>query len=336
MKRILKSLISLTAFSILLSGCAHTPTGSPASGFFHEGITLFNTGRIDESAILFRRANAADPLFAPAYAMLGRVYLDKGDTYRAEMFFRKSLAIDNTKTEIYGWIGDIYWQEGDHDKAVDFYERCPKDDPHYAVLHYRLGMRAYQGGKPGDARIEFEKALNFPDYWGGHYGLGLLACSDGYYEDAIAHFKSARRDSAEAEIDYWLGKSYYNLGQGPQAFIYCKRYSNSDGAAGELKKEANKIADELEDKITDIEEGLLDTSLVIPFKLDNVAEVAVGIFDLDGNLVKYLFRGSITRGEYTMTWDGTTAGGEIAASGVYLGFVDSENRFDLFPILWKK
>jgi len=326
----------LIIIALLFIGCAHNPSGSPASGFFRQGMTLFNTGNIEQAAIEFRKANAADPLFAPAYSMLGRVYLDKGDTYRAEMFFRKSLALDDSNTEIYGWIGDIYWHEGNEEKAMEFYERCPDDDPHYAVLHFRIGMRAYQSGKSDDARSEFEKALRFPEYWGGHYGLGILACADGFYDEAIANFKKARNDSAECDISFWLGKSYLNLDKEPQAYLYYRRFCNNENADGELKKEAERTADLLESSITNPDSGTIDTSLVIPFRLETVTDLNVGVCDMEGQVVKYLFQGSITRGDYTLTWDGTTSDGDRADGGIYLGFIESNDDLEVYPIILQK
>ncbi len=323
------------AISIVLLSCAHMPSGSPAAGFYRQGMSLFNSGNIEKAAIEFRKANAADPMFAPAYAMLGRVYMDKGDTYRAEMFFRKALALDDSDTRIYGWIGDIYWNEGDHDEAMEYYERCPDDDPHYAVLHFRLGMRAFQEGRSSDARGEFLKSLKFPDFWGGHYGLGLLECADGFYEQAIENFSKVHSDSADCELSYWMGKSYYNLGKEPEAYLYFKRFCETADNC-EMKKEAERAAEEIEEIITNPDSGLIDTSMVIPFILSNVSDLSVGICDMNGRVVKYLFRGSITKGDYTLEWDGTTSEGESATDGVYLGFVDCDEGLEVYPILLDK
>jgi len=326
----------LVVVGAFFAGCAHTRSGSPAAAFVREGLTFFNTGRFDEAAILFRKANAADPYYAPAYTFLGRIYQVRGDTYRAEMFYRKALALDDTATEIYGWIGDIYWEDGDTARAVEFYERCPSDDPHYAVLHYRLGMRAFQSGRSRTAREEFEKALVFPDYWGGHYGIGLLKAIDGRFEEAIEHLEAAECDSTEPELIYWLAKSYYQLGREPEAYLYYRRYSSLETADDELKREAEKTADELEDKITRGEGVTLDTSYVIPFIVEKNTDLSVGIYDIDGRLVKTLFRGCITRGDYTLTWDGTDADGNVVDHGIYLGFVDDDRGIALRPMLWNK
>jgi len=323
-------------FIALFFACAHISTESPAAGFVREGISLFNAGKIDESAIFFRRAYAADPLFAPAYMWLGRVYLEQGDDYRAEMFFRKSLSLDASRTEIFGWIGDIYWAQNDTTRALEYYSKCPKDNPHYSVLHFRLGMREYQSGNARAARAEFEKALAHPDFWGAHFGLGLIAFSDGEFEKATVFFHQADRLCAEPEVKYWLGKSYRMRGRSAEAYFYFTRYANSGCHEGdELCPQAVEHAEELKDAVLG-PECEPDTMLVIPFKVKEQDVVDVGVFDTDGNLVKSLFTGWITKGEYTLTWNGMNADGEPVENGLYLGCIEREFDISLLPMLLNK
>jgi len=46
-------------------------------------------------------------------------------------------------------------------------------------------------------------------------------------------------------------------------------------------------------------------------------QVTVLVFTLDGDVVKALHRGRLAAGTYTMTWDGTNAGGNPVARGMY-------------------
>jgi fibronectin-binding autotransporter adhesin len=43
----------------------------------------------------------------------------------------------------------------------------------------------------------------------------------------------------------------------------------------------------------------------------------VQVFDLAGDLVAMLFRGSRTAGEHLLMWDGRNSAGKIVAPGVY-------------------
>ena len=333
MSLIHKTIFAAALLFIFAMSCAHAPSGSPAAPLVREGRSLFNAGKIDESANFFRRAYGLDPTYAPAYMMLGRVYLEKDDTYRAEMFFRKSLALDDSNSEIYGWLGDIYWTEGDTAEAFEFYEKCPRDDPHYAILHYRLGMRAFQNGNRNRAREEFEKALSRPEYWGGHYGMGRLAFSRGKYDEAIGYLMQADTPEAEPEVMYWLARSFEETGRFPEAYLYYVQFENrSHGAKKEMVNRAAKGAECLYDSVFACETRPPDTCLIIPFDMETPSDLFVGIYDAEGRLIKMLFDGWITTGEYSMDWDGYLKSGERAQCGYYLGLVDFGDSLDLVPL----
>ncbi len=327
--------LSYALILIFFAGCAHIPTESPAAGLVREGTSLFNSGKLDEAAVLFRKAYSADPMFAPAYSMLGRVYLEKADSYRAEMFFRKALALDPSKAEIYGWIGDIYWAEGDTAGALEQYSKCPKGDPHYPILHFRIGMREYQNGRLPSAREEFNKALADPEYWGGHYGLGLIAFTEGNFTESSVLFHRAEHAGAEPNVKYWLAKSYRMQNRDQEAYFYFKQFSNTFGGECDLCPEADQTADDLKDAIL-AQPATIDTSLVIPFKVQNQDVLEVGVFDIDGNLIKSLFTGWITKGEYSLKWNGENADGKPAKNGVYIGCIERECDLQLMPMLLEK
>ncbi len=46
-------------------------------------------------------------------------------------------------------------------------------------------------------------------------------------------------------------------------------------------------------------------------------QVTVLVFTLDGDVVKSLHRGRMAVGTYTLTWDGSNAGGNPVARGIY-------------------
>jgi photosystem II stability/assembly factor-like uncharacterized protein len=56
----------------------------------------------------------------------------------------------------------------------------------------------------------------------------------------------------------------------------------------------------------------------IRYLLPNASEVEVSIHDVLGQKIKTLVQRSQPRGEYTVTWDGTSASGAKAANGLYL------------------
>jgi hypothetical protein len=53
------------------------------------------------------------------------------------------------------------------------------------------------------------------------------------------------------------------------------------------------------------------------YVLGSTGTVTIGVYDLAGDLVRVLYRGSRTAGDYLETWDGKTSSGRTVARGVY-------------------
>jgi hypothetical protein len=56
---------------------------------------------------------------------------------------------------------------------------------------------------------------------------------------------------------------------------------------------------------------------ILNYRLTRGGQVTAQVFTLDGNLVKTLYRGARTPGEYDAVWDGKNSGGGIVARGMY-------------------
>ncbi|MBN2417231.1 T9SS type A sorting domain-containing protein [bacterium] len=61
-----------------------------------------------------------------------------------------------------------------------------------------------------------------------------------------------------------------------------------------------------------------NSSTVIPYSVPGQAQVSLAVFDLRGRIVTTLFQGVRAAGSYTAEWNGRTAGGQPAGSGLYL------------------
>ena len=56
----------------------------------------------------------------------------------------------------------------------------------------------------------------------------------------------------------------------------------------------------------------------VHFTLQKQQEIEIAIYDVNGRLVRKLFKGSITTGSHSTTWDGNDANGQPASSGIYI------------------
>ncbi len=53
------------------------------------------------------------------------------------------------------------------------------------------------------------------------------------------------------------------------------------------------------------------------YTVETEGPVTIAVFTLDGDVVKYLYRGTRTPGDYTETWDGRNLSGAVVARGIY-------------------
>ncbi len=62
------------------------------------------------------------------------------------------------------------------------------------------------------------------------------------------------------------------------------------------------------------------------YTLPEIMDVEFEIFDIRGRIVKSWSFANQTRGEHNLVWDGTNAGGELVATGVYLGVIKTQDH----------
>jgi spore coat protein A len=74
-------------------------------------------------------------------------------------------------------------------------------------------------------------------------------------------------------------------------------------------------------------------STTITFSIPEVKAVTLQIYDLRGALVKTLVSGTLAAGRHQIVWNGTNAGGQQVASGVYLCRIQSESFSQVKQVL---
>ncbi len=310
----------------LFCGCASRPSGeSPAAPFVRQGYKCLEEGNYAEAVKLFRKGVGFDPMFAQAYRGLGLAYMHTGDLYRAEIFMRKALQIDSHLSDLWGYLGEIYLSRGDVERAVDFFERCPPEDPHYAQLHFTLGRMRLEAGDTAGADEEFDKALTHPDFWGGYWGKGMLAQLSGRWNDALNWYREAHRRAQKPEVLLGLADAYFALDHDAPAFFYYTLFLGTNPDGDDHVRVRERLA-ELEARLS-IEADSAQHRL--EFSVPQNCDVLAGVCAKDGKIVKELFRGTLTKGNYSLDWDGSDQNGKKVESGEYIGFIVVGDRLKL-------
>ncbi|MCD6098100.1 tetratricopeptide repeat protein [bacterium] len=316
----MKRVTILLPFLLVLS-CTTTVPVKQENIFIAEGKRYFSNGDYRKASAAFHSALVDNPENADAYLWLGKLKLAKSDTFRAEIFLRKAISINKKLPEGYALLGDIYLARSDTQRAYFFFDHCPKDNRFYPKLHLRLAEDALFKGDEVRAREEFEKVLSaVPEAAEGKCALGAIAYLSGNYDEAedalrcsyirgkipLAYLLLA--NSLEKREN--LEEAYYILTRLVRNF---PEYAEKHNLSGRLPAIKEKITTQIAE-----DEPKVD------FSLERGTNLTVGIYSETGDPVKLLFEGFITRGKYSLTWDGTVDSGVQAPPGIYIGAVDSE------------
>ncbi len=163
------------------------------------GLTLFFTGRIEESIALLEKTLDNFPSSAEAYCYLGQIEAVQNITSKkAEGYLKKALEIHPNYTEAWYQLAR-YYMNRPNANDTDYYNAriCLQKQTHIEPLnpkvHSRLGMVYFYLQKPYLAEKSYQTALalNENDY-NTHYNLGEL-----YYslynepQKALEEFKKA-------------------------------------------------------------------------------------------------------------------------------------------------
>ena len=162
---------------------------------------------------LGHKAIEIDPSSAGAHALLGRIYIRRGDLDRALDQMRRALALNPSDADSYAGLGNALLVVGDIEAAIGAIETAILLQPNLSVTNYfRLGMAYLIAGRNTEAVSTLEGALlrgeNNP------YVNALLAAAyaeAGRQEDARKQAETARQLAPFFASDQ-LGSLFRNPG----------------------------------------------------------------------------------------------------------------------------
>jgi hypothetical protein len=147
--------------------------------------------------------------------------------------------------------------------------------------------------------------------------------------------------SIDLDLNTFSHTRTYTISAGTRTFYaVCENYVETDGngrassyaslsveffpgyVTGVENKDKIPMAIELEQNYP----NPFNPSTTIGFNLPEKAQVNVSIYDIEGKLVKTLVDETLSEGYQQITWDGTDAKGNSAASGVYFYCLTSESH----------
>lgn len=154
--------LSLAIVALVLAGCAlgtpSTPSASPGSDAFSQGLALQKANKPDEAIPLYFQALSKEPKNKFALFNLGQIEDTKNHLVSAEAWYRLALEVDKEMPEALYNLGLVRQKVGDSIESASLLRTLIRVNPNHAAAHYNLGTALRSLGQNSAASTEFATA----------------------------------------------------------------------------------------------------------------------------------------------------------------------------------
>ena len=172
------------------------------------GAGYYERGQLGVALDELKEALRVDPNYAPAYNVMGLVYMELREDGDAERSFRRALEIDPLDSDTnnnYGWF---LCQHKHEDQSIKYFMTALKN-PLYATpekSYFNAGICMRQKGDEQAAEEYFLKALRIrPGLPQALYNMADLSYKRSQYTEARAYLAKYQRVAAPTAESLWLG-----------------------------------------------------------------------------------------------------------------------------------
>jgi tetratricopeptide (TPR) repeat protein len=206
---------------------------------YYRGLTYLELGKLDEAEKDFsegiKKAKEEKALF---HNGTGLLLLKRGSYSNADIEFRKAIQVGPDRAEFHANLGDANYYAKIYPLAVSEYNEVIKMDTTFLDVYFRLARAYMVQGQYNEALSQLRTVLTrdsmYAYAWkeaGKLYTMAGLSASDQEtkkqrFKESIGSYRrfiELSKDSAEGEVFFNLGRSYYSLGafaQADSAFEY--------------------------------------------------------------------------------------------------------------------
>lgn len=221
---------------------------------------LFESGKIQEAQVTFKKILRIKPKDSHALLGLGKIEMLRENAKNAKAFFMKAIKVDPQNSLAWTGLGKLCLEQGDGDGAAEALTKAIQLDHQNADAHFNLGL-TFRGVRPDWALDLFLKAINInPADPIAYLEAGSLFREMGHLDQAY----QILLEGLKIKPDYGaahnqMGRTLYDMGHVPQAVEAFKRAIASDPSTSEYYNNLTVIlieADKIEEARDLIHEAL--------------------------------------------------------------------------------
>jgi tetratricopeptide (TPR) repeat protein len=158
---------------------------------YAKAIEATRTGRLDESAALFKQVLETAPDLAAARYNLGYVYSRQKNWPAAEAEFKRVIELEPQRSDTYAALAAVYAATGRTAEAVELLSSAAPRFETDAGFQFTAGVAYLNAGESARAEAALKKAVELDaSKVEAHYYLGTLAVGNGKVEEAVGHLET--------------------------------------------------------------------------------------------------------------------------------------------------
>ncbi len=143
---------------------------------YQQAMQYFQANQFNQAIDALQRLLEKDPNQAPAYNLLGLIYLKQDQAASAIGSFEQAVRIDPKYADAYFNLASTYAGPANRPQlAAANFKKTLEADPNYTKAHFGLGWFSLTANEDAETAAEhFKKAIeSYPEFAEAHYGLGL-------------------------------------------------------------------------------------------------------------------------------------------------------------------
>lgn len=171
------------------------------------GAGYFGMGKLGIALEELNTAIKADSKYAPAYNMLGLLYMELREFDKAGENFKRSLSLDPDNSEAHNNYGWFLCQRGREDEAIGHFMSALKNPlyPTPEKAYLNAGECSWKKGNEKDAEEFFLRALKFrPGLGQALWHMADLNFRHGNYVEAQRYLDAFMKGTGQTRESLWL------------------------------------------------------------------------------------------------------------------------------------
>jgi serine/threonine-protein kinase len=155
------------------------------------GAALALSGRLDEAAAAYQKAETLEPANWELLGRLGDLAVARKSTSAAEQYYRRATESGPREWEPHGLLGIFLYRQGRYPEAIGAFEKMRELAPDHTRAYSNLAAAYHQLGRTDESARVLQRALEIAPDSVTYSNLGTYLYFQGKYPEAVKAFDEA-------------------------------------------------------------------------------------------------------------------------------------------------